>query len=132
MITALYAAILAIIYIFLTASVIRGRYKYRVGLGDGGNEDLVCRIRIHSNFAEYVPFALLLLFFVDDGGTSVMIVHLLGIMLVVGRLSHAWGLSCSSSASPGRMIGMILTLLMMIVSAVILLWKFFALRLIGF
>lgn len=132
MITTLYAGLLAILYIALAACVIRGRYKYRIGLGDGGNEDMVRRIRIHGNFAEYVPFALLLLFLVDDAQTSPVIVHILGLMLLIGRLLHAWGVSSSSGVSKGRFIGMVLTMVMIIVCAVILLWKFFALRVFGF
>lgn len=132
MITTLYAGLLAILYIALAACVIRGRYKYRIGLGDGGNEDMVRRIRIHGNFAEYVPFALLLLFLVDDAQTSPVIVHILGLMLLIGRLLHAWGVSSSSGVSKGRFIGMVLTMVMIIACAVILLWKFFALRVFGF
>lgn len=132
MITTLYAGLLAILYIALAACVIRGRYKYRIGLGDGGNEDMVRRIRIHANFAEYVPFALILLFLVDNAQTSPVIVHILGLMLLIGRLLHAWGVSSSSGVSKGRFLGMVLTMVMIIVCAVILLWKFFALRVFGF
>lgn len=132
MITALYAGILAFLYVGLTVYVVQGRYKHRVGLGDGGNPSLIRRIRIHGNFAEYVPFALLLLFMVDYAQTSPMLVHWLGIMLVLGRILHAWGLCCSETTSFGRMAGMILTILVIVISAVILIWKFIALRMVGF
>lgn len=132
MITTLYAGLLAILYLILTAYVIRGRYQHLVGLGDGGNPELARRIRMHGNFAEFVPFALLLLFMLDYGRTQPLIVHCLGIMLMVGRLAHVWGLCTSESASAGRMIGMILTLVMIGVCAILLLWNFFALRLTGF
>ena len=65
MITIIYAGILAIVYAVLTLRVAQGRYKYRVGLGDGGVPELTQRIRVHGNFAEHVPFALLLIFLVD-------------------------------------------------------------------
>lgn len=132
MITTLYAALLAILYIMLAAYVIRGRYKYRIGLGDGGNPDMEKRVRIHANFAEYAPFALLLLFLVDYAQTGPVAVHILGVMLLIGRILHAWGISGSSGVSPGRFLGMILTMAMILACAVILLWKFFALRLFGF
>ena len=132
MITTLYAALLALLYVGLVVYVILGRYKYRVGLGDGGNPALIRRIRIHGNFAETVPFALLLLFMVDYAQTSPMVVHFLGMLLVIGRVLHAWGLCCSETTSFGRAAGMILTILVIVVCAVILIWKFIALRLIGF
>lgn len=132
MITTLYAGLLALLCVGLVAYVIQGRYKYRIGLGDGGNPALARRIRIHGNFVEYVPFALLLLFMVDYAQTSPMIVHCLGLMLLLGRILHAWGLCCSETTSFGRMSGMILTLLVIIACAVILIWHFIALRLTGF
>lgn len=132
MITTLYAGILAILYIALAFCVIRGRYKHRIPLGDGANEDMLRRIRVHANFAEYVPIALLLLFFVDDGGTSPLLVHGLGLMLLIGRLLHIWGVRSASGPSIGRFLGMALTFVMILICAVILLWKFFALRVYGF
>ena len=132
MITTLYAALLAILYLCLTAYVIQGRYKYRVGLGDGGNPALARRIRIHGNFVEYAPFGLLLLFFLDDAQTSPLIVHILGLMLLLGRILHPWGISCSETTSFGRAAGMILTILMIAIAAILLLWKYIALRVIGF
>lgn len=128
MITSFYAAILALIYIVLAACVIYGRYSHKIGLSDGGNEDLARRIRIHGNFAEYVPIALLLLFFVDDGGGSPVFIHLMGVMLVTGRLLHAMGLCQSAGTSPGRMVGMILTFLVILICALVLLWNFFVIQ----
>ena len=82
MITTLYAAILAFLYLGLTLLVIRGRWKFKIGLGDGGNREMERMIRAHGNFAEFVPFALLLLFMLDYSGFSPVMIHILGIMLV--------------------------------------------------
>lgn len=128
MITTLYAGLLAILYLFLSAYVIRGRYKYQVGLGEGGNPALARRVRIHGNFVEYVPLALLLLYMVDYAQYSPFIVHMLGMMLVIGRVLHAWGLSTSETVSFGRFAGMVLTLVMIAACAILLLWKFLILR----
>ncbi len=126
MITTLYAALLALLYIVLAAAVIRARYKYRVGIGDGGNEALARIVRVHGNFAEYVPFTLLLLFFVDDGGASPVLVHVLGGMLVAGRVLHAIGLGRAEGQSFGRLVGMVLTFAVILVCAALLLWRYFA------
>lgn len=132
MITTLYAGLLAILYVGLSFYVIHGRYNYKIGLGNGGNPALARRVRVHGNFAEYVPFALFLLFLVDYTRTSPLIVHVLGIMLLAARLLHAFGLSRSEGISIGRFGGTVLTQVMIAACAVILLWKFLVLRLAGF
>lgn len=55
-----YAAALALLFILLSANVIRGRGQHKVALGSGGMPNLERRVRVHANFAEYVPFTLLL------------------------------------------------------------------------
>lgn len=131
MITILYAGLLAIIYTVLTVRVAKARFKYRVGLGDGGVPDLTQRIRIHGNFAEHVPFALLLIFLVDYSQYSPIIVHVLGITLLVARILHIIGVTQTPYASKGRFIGTVLTLVVYLVCAALLLWKFVILRMSG-
>ena len=125
MITTLYAGLLAFLYVALTFFVIQGRFKYRVSLGDGGIPAMEKRIRMHGNFAEYAPLGLVLLFLVDYSDFSSTIVHLLGSMLVAGRLSHAAGILCSSKARP---LGMVLTMLMIVLSGGFLIFDFFVFR----
>ena len=132
MITTLYAGLLALLYIALMAYVGHGRFKYRVGLGDGGIMPLQQRIRVHANFAEYVPFALFLIFLVDYSQYSPVMVHILGISLLVGRIFHAWGLSSSPNLSFGRQAGAGLTVLVIVACAILLIWKFVMLRIVGF
>lgn len=85
-----------------------------MGLGDGGHKDLAQAIRVHGNFVEYVPFALLLLLLVEMQHDSVWPVHILGGLLVAGRVLHAAGLSRSSNTSFGRFFGTLLTWAMML------------------
>jgi hypothetical protein len=109
-ITALYAGILALLYIYLAANVIRTRGKTGVSLGDGGNRLLERRIRAHGNFAEYVPFGLLLMACLEVNGLGPYWIHLLGITLVAGRTFHAAALSSLTSRPVARTGGMVLTL----------------------
>ena len=131
MITALYAGLLAILYAGLTLYVALGRFKYKVGLGDGGVPALTQRIRMHANFSEYVPFALFLIFLVDYSEYSPIIVHVLGILLIIARILHPWGIMTSPNASFGRMAGTMLTQLVMLACAILLIWKFLVLRMTG-
>ena len=56
-----YAAILALLFVFLSLAVIRARREQRVAIGVRAEGGLERRVRVHGNFAEYAPFALLLL-----------------------------------------------------------------------
>jgi uncharacterized protein len=89
----IYAALLAIGYLALAVGVIRLRKSRRISIGVGSDDDLERAVRVHSNFGEYVPFALLLLSMAEMQGASHIVLNILCILLLVGRGAHAWGLS---------------------------------------
>jgi len=120
----LYAGVLALFYIALSAYVIKGRMTHGVGLGHGGHDGLERRIRAHANFAEYVPFALLLLLMVELANAPVWGIHTLGLMLIIGRIFHAAAILGISKIRFGRQIGMSLTFSVLAISAFIIIWKY--------
>ena len=122
-ITLTYAAILSLIFIGLSLQVIKGRFSTKTSFGDGGNADLNAKIRTHSNFAEYIPLALILLMGVEAYEYPRLVIHIFGTLLILGRLSHAYGLSKKNGLSPARPAGMITTFLVMAVSSVMILVK---------
>jgi len=109
-ITALFTGILGLLFFLLSIRTILMRGAARIAIGDGDHEELHRRIRVHANFAEYVPLLLIVLLLLENSGLPEGYVYLCGSAVVVGRLSHAYGLS--SSAAPGsmRQLGMHLTL----------------------
>lgn len=109
LITPLYAGILGLLYLALSFWVIAYRWKFAQGIGDGGHKDLKRIIRVHGNFVEYVPLALILIFFVELAGLSSFYIHVAGSLLVLARLSHAFGLSRHHGTSLGRFVGTVLT-----------------------
>lgn len=113
-ITAIYASVLAILYVILAYRVVQRRVRFEVGLGTGRNTELERAIRIHGNFAEYVPLALLLSAFYEAGGGAPWAVHVAGAWLVVARVLHAVGLTGSSGRSPGRFAGTAMTWVLLI------------------
>lgn len=123
-ITGLYAALAALLVMWLTIRVVLRRRDARVGIGDGGDHELHKRIRAHANAVENLPLGLILLLLVELNQTQPLLVHGFGIALILGRVLHAWGLSKSSSTSPGRMFGMGLNLLVVLAMAALLLWQF--------
>ncbi len=109
-ITAFYASLLAVFFLVLSARVIGWRRVQRVELGHGEDPQLLRRMRVHANFAEYVPLTLLLMALTESMTPPRPLLHLVGILLVVGRLMHAYGLSQTPHILRYRAWGMILTL----------------------
>jgi uncharacterized membrane protein YecN with MAPEG domain len=78
-------------------------------------------MRAHSNFAEYVPISLLLIYLVEQSGAGPLFVHALGLCVLAGRLSHAVGVSRVNERYGYRVFGMSLTLTPLIVTSIRLL-----------
>ena len=74
-------------------------------------------MRVHANFAEYVPLALILLGLAESLHTSVWLLHCFGWALLIGRLSHAIGVSRAEEPYGFRVAAMALTLTMLIGTA---------------
>ena len=108
-ITSTYAGLLGLLFIVLSVRVIGARRGARVALGDGGDPALLRRLRVHANFAEYVPFAIVLMMLAEQGGAPSLIVHAIGLLLVVGRTVHAVGVSGDPERMVLRVVGMGLT-----------------------
>jgi len=89
--------------------VIGLRRVARVALGDGGDSNLMRRMRIQANFAEYVPLALLLPALAEGQGSPAWAVNLLGLMLVAGRSIHAYGVGSNPETRYCRVLGMAMT-----------------------
>ncbi len=67
-VTALYAALLALLLVYLSARVIGRRRALRIGMGEGDDPLLARWIRAQANLAEYAPLGLLLLLILELGG----------------------------------------------------------------
>ena len=94
----LYAGLLGLVLVALSAQVVLARRRYRVRLGAGTEEGMRQAIRVQANFVEYVPFAVLLLVLTEITGMPAAAVHGAGVLLVASRVIHAAGLA----GSPGR------------------------------
>jgi uncharacterized membrane protein YecN with MAPEG domain len=127
-ISALYAALLAPLYVLLAVRVIALRRSARVAVGDGGQALLARRMRVQANFAEYVPYALLLMVLAESLEAPPAALHGLGVVLVVARLSHAWGMSQPREDFRFRVAGMIGTFAVLLCGAALCLWTIWARR----
>ena len=105
-VTSIIAAVLTAVFIRLSFNVIGLRRKNKVGLGSGGNEDLERAIRAQGNFAEYVPFGLILLACLELNGAPWWLVATPGVTLIIGRLIHAIGINTPPPDFSKRVVGM--------------------------
>lgn len=121
-VTLLCAGLLGLLMLALLWPIVRTRRGERIGLGHGGNAELLRRIRVHGNFIEYVPFGLVLLALLELGGLARWAVAVLGGTLVTARVLHAVGLSRSPGASFGRFWGTLLTWLMLLAGSLLAIW----------
>jgi uncharacterized membrane protein YecN with MAPEG domain len=125
--TAFYAAILALIYFGLTCWVVSARFKQDVLHGDGGSDTLARRIRSHANFAEYVPFILILAAFLEAGGAGAMTIRVLLVPLIVARLMHPVGMVARKGSTQQyafRATGAIITWVVLVASAFLVLLRY--------
>lgn len=118
-ITAFYAGLLAFLYVILSFRVILFRVSKKIVLGDGGERYMERRIRVHANFIEYVPIAVLLMALFESVGGEQFFVHVLGGTLLVARISHAIGVSREPDIMILRRFGMVLTFFVIISGAIL-------------
>jgi hypothetical protein len=123
-ITAFYAGLLALIMIVLGAAIGPLRMRTGISILHGENMELATRIRRHGNFTESVPFALILIGFLELNGAAPGLLHGLGIALVLARIAHPIGLQHDNVRNPLRGIGAGGTILVTLIAAVMLIWGF--------
>lgn len=121
-ITLLFAALHVLLMLALLVPISRHRHAHKIGLGDGGDKLLARRIRVHGNFVEHAPFALLVLALLELCGLPPAATWGFGGALLLGRLLHAVGLSRGGGYSIGRFWGTALTWLVFLLMALAGLW----------
>lgn len=118
----LYTALCLILMLALKINVGRVRAKEKVMFGDGGKEPVQRAQRVQGNAVEDVPVTLVGLVGLALLSAPVWLVHALGATLFLARVLHAVGLGGSSGGSPGRMWGTLLSLIVMLATALACLW----------
>ena len=99
-----YAALLVLLFIALSLRVIRLRRATRVPIGHAGEHRLERSARVHANFAEYVPLALILLGLLEQAGASRPALIAYGVLLVAFRVAHVIGIPMKAP-NPFRVAG---------------------------
>ena len=124
-ITAIYAALLVAIGVWLMAKVGVMRGKTGISILHGDDMDLATVIRRHDNFTENVPLALVLMGIVEANGGNALLLHILGAVLVLARIAHPLGLRHDHPTHPLRAVGTGMTLLVTVILGAVALWQGF-------
>lgn len=116
-ITLTIAGVAALINIWLMIRVGQVRTSEKVSVGDGGNEKVIRRMRAHANYGESLPIVLILIGAIELASGSPTWLWLVGGVYMLGRVAHGLGMD-GGKFGKGRMIGTILSLLIMLGLAV--------------
>lgn len=114
----LWSGLLILLMIILSGLTVTRRRRHLVAFGDGGNAELNAATRAFGNASEYIPVGLVALVLLALTGASEMMIHGVGTTLLLGRIVHAVGLLFQKGPSLGRVAGMVLTYLALLVGAV--------------
>lgn len=100
-----FAGALALLNLWLALRVVRTRHSGKVLVGDGDNPVLLARMRAQANFVEYTPFVLILLGLIELARGPKPWLWGIGIVYVIARIIHAFGMDRLTMPNPMRAIG---------------------------
>ena len=100
-----YALPIAALYLILWFRVTSYRGTHKVSIGDNGDPQLLLRIRQHGNFAEWSSLVLILMILAEGMGAPALYLHISGVLLLVGRIAHPFGLKIQNSGHVLRYVG---------------------------
>jgi len=103
-ITLVIAAAAGLINLWLAIRASMVRVKGKVLFGDGGNPQMLQRMRAHANFTEYAPAILILMALIEFARGSSIWLWAAGAAFIVARLAHVIGMDRSGS-NLFRMVG---------------------------
>jgi hypothetical protein len=104
-VTLITAAAAVLVNIWLAARISALRRQFKVGVGDGGHEPLLRRMRAQANFIENAPFCLILLAGLELSGARRLGLELIALIFILARISHAIGMDAAEQRR-WRMYGM--------------------------
>lgn len=120
-----YAALLALLFVYLSVRTIGTRRRLQIAIGDQDHPEMKRAMRVHANFAEYVPLGLVLLSLVEARAPAAWLMHGLCLCLLLGRVLHAWGVSQAKERFQFRVAGMMLTFTCLVGASLFLLGSTF-------
>lgn len=110
-ITALTAAICALLLLATAIDTVRQRLRAKAAFGDAGDAKLISASRSHANLAEHAPVVLVMIGALELARANHNLLLGIAIVFLVGRVAHIIGLYQPMSEKPplARQIGVIFT-----------------------
>lgn len=111
-VTTLYAGIFGLLVVGFSFYITRARRTFNTAIGSGNSDVLARRIAVQRNLVDYTLYGLLLMLLLEAHLVSVYILHGIGILLLVGRLLHAYGILVAEPRNNRficRIAGMVIT-----------------------
>lgn len=100
----------ALINLWLGIRIGQMRTKEKISIGDGGNDNLIRRMRAQSNFIEFTPIVLVLLGLVESASGTSTWLWVVAALYLIGRILHPLGMDADGFGK-GRMIGTLTSML---------------------
>ena len=122
-ITAITAAICAIMLLITAIDTVRQRIRSEMAFGDGGDSKLISASRSHGNLAEHAPIVIILIGLLEPHANHIALSAVAAVFLFA-RVCHIFGLYAPMSTKPPvpRQIGVIGTWLTLAILIVWTLW----------
>ena len=114
-------AIFALLLSFMAGSA-RGKSGVSILHGDPVDMKLAEKVRRHQNFLEDVPMFLIVFAALEINGVPSLFLYIVGDLMIVSRIFHAFGLHHDNMGHIGRLIGAGGTALLTLVCACYAVW----------
>ncbi len=110
-ITALTAAICAIMLLITAIDTVRNRMRVKAAFGDGSDAQLISASRSHGNLAEHAPLAIIMIGLLEQSGAHHWTLTGIAVLFLFARMMHIIGLYAPMSTKPPvpRQFGVIAT-----------------------
>ena len=123
-VTGLYTGLTIILAIILGAGIGFYRGKKNISVGDGGDPEVLLRMRRHGNLVETAALTLLAMAIIEINGAPNALLHGLGVAYILSRIAHPIGLQVDSVSHPLRAIGAMGSTLVMLIAGGYAIWQF--------
>ena len=119
-ISPIYASLLGALIIFLAYRVTTFRRAEGIAIGDEkGSKAMKSAVRAHANAVENIPLGIMLLVILELNHLNPFLTHAFGLILLLSRIAHAYGLSKKNGPSKGRFYGTAFTWLCLLAMVVV-------------
>ncbi|HEY4070028.1 MAG TPA: MAPEG family protein [Sphingomicrobium sp.] len=86
------SAAAVLVNFWLGARIAAFRRDFKVGVGDGGHDSLLRRMRAQANFIEHAPFFLILLMGLELSGGDRLALGIIALIFIIARIAHGIGM----------------------------------------